>query len=264
MKPARPPFAAKPLSANARMFKGATQMLQLTIGDTDKGMSGYELASSLAGHLGWPVALCFAAFLFRVELRALIDRIKEVAHGETKVTFGNRVAKAEEALKDAEDELPSAADGATTEAKASAGPSIGTGSAPVEITPKSAVSMTDAAEAEIVKGGRIPTKNVLAAVDQVTSAPASAVTSAWNHLSKDVEALAERHGFGKTDPYLGRTFDTAKKLKDLGVFDTKLMVLLAELRKIRNAAAHGEAVDADGALRYIQLVSRFLKLIEKL
>ena len=53
-------------------------------------------------------------------------------------------------------------------------------------------------------------------------------------------------------------------MKDLGVFDAKILVLLAELRKIRNAAANGEAVDADGAPRYTQLVSRFLKLIENL
>ena len=250
-------FAAKPLSASARIFLGATQMLQLTMGDTDKGMPGYELASSLASNLAWPAALCIAAFLFRVELRALINRINEVAHGDTKLTFGTRVAKAEEVLKEAEDELPRTTDGAAPQAKAPASPSLGSGPAPVEVTPKAApLSMTDTAEAEVVAGGRIPMKNVLAAVDQVTSAPASAVTSAWNHLSKDVEALAGRHGLGKTDPYLGRTFDTAKKLKDLGVFDTKIMVLLAELRKIRNAAAHSEAVDADGALRYISSWSR--------
>jgi len=39
------------------------------------------------------------------------------------------------------------------------------------------------------------------------------------------------------------------------------MVLLAHLRKVRNSAAHGQEVDAEGALRFVNLVLRFLNLM---
>lgn len=94
--------------------------------------------------------------------------------------------------------------------------------------------------------------------------PAAAVLEAWMVLSRAVEKLAIRHGLGETKPYMGRTFETAKKLKEKDVFSTKIMVLLADLRKTRNAAAHAREVDAESAIRYIDLVGRFLKLIEDL
>ena len=220
-------------------------MFQLTIGKADQGMSCFELAASLAGSLGWPIAVALIAFLFRRQVAALLDRLHEVAHGDTKFTFKDDVQKIAEKMEAVEAAAPRIAEGAgNAEGKSTA---------------------TAHGEAVRSRPSNIPSaKELLNAINFVDVDPSDAVLRSWKLISDAVESLAIKHGLGVTKPYFGRTFDTAKKLKEQGVFSTQVMVILSELRKKRNAAAHGQEVDADGALRYIQLVSRFLYLIEYL
>lgn len=232
-------------------------MLQLTIGDADKGMSGFELVASLADHLAWPAAICLLVFFFHKEIPVLLGRIKEVSHGDTRIDFHGGIDKAEKAMDAAEAAPPHTPDPEKALSEAAPVAAVLAGS-----SGKGATAVKATSAPQVVDAAGMPA--ILAAVDQVTQAPAVAVTSAWDYLSTVVEKLAVKHGLGATQPYLGRTFATARKLNNKNIFDTQIMVLLAQLRKTRNAAANGEAVDADGALRYIRLVSRFLKLIEPL
>lgn len=220
-------------------------MFKLTIGSPDQGMSGFEFAASLVGSLAWPIATVIIACIFRAQISGLLARIRELAHGDTKVTFNEDVKKIEAKMDAVEATTPRIAMGA--------GDAVGSSTADFHGTtiirpPRSSAS----------------TQSLLDAVELVTDSPTEAVLNSWKFISVAVADLAKRHKIDTPKPYMGRTFDVAKQLKEAGILTSQMMTILAQLRKTRNAAAHGEPVDAEGALRYVQLVSRFLTLIEPL
>lgn len=221
-------------------MSGEATVIHLTVGGAEKAMDCYQFIASLVGSLAWPIAAVMIALLFRSQITALLVRVKEFGWGDKKVTFNEEVKKLEEELDavDAAPERPSVTSGDTGMA--------------FDQMPR---SLSDRQQLESAR-------QLLDLMELVAVAPDGAVTESWKLVSNDVERIAKKHGLGETKPYLGRTFDTAKKLKGKGVFTTQMMTILAQLRKVRNAAAHGRAVDAEGALRYIALVQRFLKLIE--
>lgn len=85
-------------------------------------MSGYEFASSLVDHLVWPVLVMVALLLFRDPVTALIGRLRSYEGLGQKITFGDRLAEAEEAVGRAVDSVETPVGEAATPQRTDASP----------------------------------------------------------------------------------------------------------------------------------------------
>jgi Domain of unknown function (DUF4145) len=92
---------------------------------------------------------------------------------------------------------------------------------------------------------------------QISTEPRAAVVAAWLILEREVELLARAAGVDLA----GRIWTTPALVKELaqrGVIDARLVEVLNDLRRARNAAAHEEPFtpDRDDVVEYVKLAGR--------
>lgn len=75
-------------------------MIELKVGKADDAMDVLTFISSLVGSISWPIATFTIAFVFRVEIRHLLNRLKKLTWGERSVDFGELLAEAEKSATD--------------------------------------------------------------------------------------------------------------------------------------------------------------------
>lgn len=80
-------------------------MLELKIESGSGAMDVWTFIASIVESVAWPIAAFAIAFLFRAQLRKLLDRIRKLSLGENSVDFGGKLDQAE---ADADAALPDA------------------------------------------------------------------------------------------------------------------------------------------------------------
>jgi hypothetical protein len=89
--------------------------------------------------------------------------------------------------------------------------------------------------------------------------PNAAILDSWSEVESEIKKLGKRHGFTDILARPGRMGDELVKSGALpiGIYD-----MLAEMRSMRNQAAHGAQTTPEDALRFYQLSRRSLTFFE--
>lgn len=90
-------------------------MLTLKIVKPDDAMDWMTFVSSLVGSIAWPVAAFAIAFLFRSQIRKLLDRLRKLSLGENSVDFAEQLDDAEVIAEQAVVDVPPAEPGPVAE-----------------------------------------------------------------------------------------------------------------------------------------------------
>lgn len=192
-------------------------------------MSGLEFVASLVDSAAWPIAVVAAAYLLRRELAALLDRLREVRHRDTTLTFGEGLQEAEAEAEGAALPKPSVA---TSQSELPSVVSDATG------------SFTAEALSAAIR------QSLIAVAD---ASPRAAVIEGWQLVEGALAAAAERVGvkWVQHRPTPMRLLGTLTKK---GSVDAPTAEVIADLRRLRNQAAHASTtITKDEALRYIDL-----------
>lgn len=70
-------------------------MIELKVESGGGAMDVLTFVASIVGSVAWPIAAFAIAFLFRAQLRKLLDRIRKLSLGENSVDFGGKLDQAE-------------------------------------------------------------------------------------------------------------------------------------------------------------------------
>lgn len=200
-------------------------MLELKIGNADDAMDWLTFISSLVGSVAWPIAAFAIAFLFRSQIRKLIDRIKRLSMGDNSVDFGERLDEAE------------AEAGAVTVIPEAAAPEENALPLPDERT-QQLIALSPAAA--VLDSWRV--------IERKTLRMAARISSGVGR-SRDGRKMFTFRG-------------AAKILLDGGIVPSNIYALLLDLQQLRNAAAHNEDVSKADAIRFTVLSAELLRFLE--
>lgn len=89
--------------------------------------------------------------------------------------------------------------------------------------------------------------------------PNAAILDSWSEVESEIRKLGKHHGLIDSPARPGRIGD---QLVQSGVLPTGVQKMLAEMRSMRNQAAHGAQTTPEDALRFYQLSQRTLAFIE--
>ncbi|WP_156359710.1 hypothetical protein [Sphingomonas sp. Leaf28] len=192
-------------------------MLTLKIVKPDDAMDWMTFVSSLVGSIAWPIAAFAIAFLFRAQIRKLVDRLKKLSLGDNSLDFGERLDEAE---AEATTALPAAA-------------------------PEPAgIGLPDARTAQL-----IALSPAAAVVDAWRSIETEVKKRALPLLPQYATAAVSNHG-----QLAFRA--AAKMLFQAGQITASTYSLLSDLNGLRNAAAHGDDITAADAVRFTMLAKQ--------
>jgi len=215
------------------------QVVQLVLGKAEKaksGMDALQFTASVVGSLVWPVVVLAFLFMFRKNIAKLIDRIRKAS------IAGNSI---DLSLDDGDTQmevLEAIAPPSQSQRASNAGMAFD--EMPPALTPE----------------GQERHK-LLGDLENAPLEPAESVERIWRLVEQAVRQAARRKGMAATDVNKP-VFVLGKHMKGQELFTSQLMGMLAELRKIRNLAAHGEEVTRASAQRYFQLAVRFINLLD--
>lgn len=216
------------------------QVVQLVVGKNDKaasGMGGLDFTASMVGSLAWPVVVLTFIIFFRENIAKLIDRIK-------KAKIAGAVELSLEDGAETMEVLEAIAPPSRAEQAANAGMAMD------EMPP----ALTQEAQQRTLQLNQLESSPL---------EPAEVVEQIWRLVEQAVRQTARRKGVvaNKIDKPV---FILGKHMKGQEVFTAQLMGMLAELRKVRNLASHGEEVTRDASHRYFLLANRFINLLDSL
>ena len=217
-------------------------------------MTVLSFIASMTGSLAWPVAAFCIAFLFKSQIRALIERLNEVGFGDAKATFARKLDAAErnaESLPPPID-VPDNADALVQErlGEATVGNAI-TDDALVDSDSAIALAyqkMILKRYSELgVESGRFATL--------LDISPSAAVLDTYSVVERALYRVAQRKGL---DGEFKRTIPTllAAKLHRLGLIPNDIVPLIDQLREMRNRAAHGAEISVTDAVRFREVATR--------
>ncbi len=198
-------------------------MLELKIGQAEDAMDWLTFLSSIVGSVAWPIAAFAIAFLFRAQIRKLIDRIKRLSMGDNSVDFGERLDEAE---AEAVTVLPS-----------TAAPEQNAFLVPDERT-QQLIALSPAAA--VLESWRVIERKTLKMAEPVYS------------------GLSRNRDGKRMFTFRG----AVKALFDDGMISSSTYALLLDLQQLRNAAAHTEDVSAADAIRFTTLSAEVLRFLD--
>lgn len=197
-------------------------MLELKLSKADDAMDWLTFISSVVGSIAWPIAAFAIAFLFRSQLRTLLDRIRKLSVGDKSVDFGELLGEAEADVVTA---LPTAA------------PEPASLSLP---DPRTAQLIALSPSAAVVDAWRAVEKDVRDRAHPL----------ALNYSKTATMRLPLAFRFA------------ARLLLDAGRITSSTFALLLDLQGLRNAAAHGEEISPAEAIRFTTLAKQALFFLE--
>jgi len=215
--------------------------LQFTIGKADHAMDWLQWSSSIIGSLAWPVAFVVFCLLFRRPITKLIGKLK-------KASFAGGAI--ETTLDDSEIRMEAVEAAAPPDKWEQAGAKgMALDQLPPSLSPE--VQMKHANQR-------------VRAIDAIKVDPAEGIEEIWRQVETAVRETARRLG-APADQVNKPIFVLGKHMKGQELFTTQIMVMLAELRKVRNLAVHNEEdVTSEAAQRYFRLAVRLITLLEVL
>jgi hypothetical protein len=226
---------ARPASPSAQ----TPQVVQLVVGKAEKAdasMDGLQFDSSVIGSIAWPVVVLTFLVLFRASIRKLIGRLRKASIAGNSIDLSLDDGDAQMEV------LEAIAPPSRSERAANAGMAFD--EMPPALTPEGAKRDKDLADLE-----RAPLE------------PAEVVERIWRLVEQAVRQAAQRKGMTATE-INKPVFILGKHMKGQEVFTSQLMGMLAELRKVRNLAVHGEEVTHEASRRYFLLAVRFINLLD--
>jgi hypothetical protein len=185
-------------------------------------MDGYQFAAAMTGSLAWPVAAVLIAAIFHTQISGLLKRIKELAWGDKKVSFADSLDK--------------------IEAKA---PDI------IRLPHHGGVALIDADE---------PIADVRFR-SLLEISPNAAILDSWSGIERSIRKLAMESGIS-ADLTKMTAEQMAIGLRSKGHLTIEAMKMIAEMRKLRNRAAHEEQITITDALRFAELASKVERFLE--
>lgn len=202
-------------------------MLTLKIVKPDDAMDWMTFVSSLVGSIAWPVAAFAIAFLFRSQIRKLLDRLRKLSVGDNSMDFSKELEEAEDTAK--------------------------------AIVAESAEALPSAPNALPLPDTR--TQQLIAL------APAMAVMDIWKPLERKIVKLAEPLALSRMKNRDGKTVPGARIgariLLDNGVITSATYSLVRDLNELRNRAAHSEdGVGRADALRFFTLAEELDRILD--
>jgi len=189
-------------------------------------MSWLDFFAALAGHIfSWPVAVVVAVLVLRKPLAELLPNVKDIEAFGGRVSFGTRLAQAEEDVAGA------------LEATGSAG---GSGGPPRDSDGRSAVGRYDDRFGTLAR--------------QASKNPSFTVVGAWQQTAEALSELARAINPDRTTA--PNPIQAVRELRRAEVIDDRLAGALTELRILRNDVAHGKHnPNAGEALAYVKAAS---------
>lgn len=233
----------------------------ITTKAADNGMSGLEFVSSMTDSLAWPLSAVLIASLFRVQIRKLIDRIKDLEFGGAKATLVPDLLDEAEATAETLPELAPrpVAEQQTEEATPSSAPPD---SATMDETQRELwLRHSGALELAVAALAGQPYDQDKQFNDLLRISPNAAVLDAWHNIERQIRGLAAQYG---VDPR--RSVGVTHALDELArqeVVPLETSALVKELRYIRNKAAHSEDVRVEDAARFYSLVKRVQNVLDE-
>jgi len=198
-------------------------MLELKIGKVDDAMDCLTFISSLIESVSWPIAAFAIAFLFRAQIRKLIDRIRKLSVGENSVDFGEKLDEAE---AEAVTVIPAAT---TPEPKVAPLPDLRT---------QQLIALAPAAA--VLDSWRVIERKTLKMAEPYYSGSSP---------NRDGKRMLTFRG-------------AVKALFESGVISSSTYTLLLDLQQLRNAAAHDEDVSTADAFRFTALATEVLRFLD--
>jgi hypothetical protein len=162
-------------------------------------MNGLQFFSSLIADLAWPVVVVILALVFRKHIAGLIGRIKSYKGLGQELTFGDRLADAENSVEEAARSVP--------------------------------INETD--PRQIDKSEPSPLAR------DAEANPSFVVIRAWEQVVDAVNALAEIGMPGKYSRSPGFSTSLLRDLQRAELVGPEFVTATFELRDLRNKVAHG-------------------------
>lgn len=197
-------------------------MLELKIGKVDGAMDCLTFISSLIESVSWPIAAFAIAFLFRAQIRKLIDRIKKLSMGDHSVDFSEKLDEAE---AEAVTVIPAAA------APESEGLQLP--------DPRTQQLIALSPAAAVLDSWRVIERKTLKMAEPFYSGTSP---------NRDGKRVVMFRG-------------AVKSLFENGMISSSTYTLLLDLQQLRNAAAHNEDVSAADAIRFTVLAAEVLRFL---
>jgi hypothetical protein len=221
-------------------------VIEIKAGSTSSDMSVLEFIAAMTGSIAWPLAAFGIAFIFRNQIRALLQRIKEVGFGGATASFVPELL--DEAEKTAEALPPPESNSTDITDDAS------------DTTPAQPESLTDHdADSAVAYIAHAPTRQDDQFKALLSISPSAAVLDTWNEIDRQLGNIAHRQGIVPLKSY---GIEVASQLHRAGIVPSSVIPLLLELRQIRNEAAHGKLVTTADAWRFYSLARRVLNVLE--
>jgi hypothetical protein len=231
-------------------------------------MGGFGLAASLVGSLAWPVLVAGSVIFFRQPLKKLIGRLKSAQVAGQSFEFGPQLEEAEDradvAVSDS-DLIPSAAGvrppSEITEEKAlpiSPDHDVSSG----ETSPSDASPGEASASPEYVRDPTLvlaerAEANVKRLSEEAEANPSFTVLRAWEILSSLLADYAETF---LPERLKGRSpYALLPELQKLGKLSPSYVAAVQDLRRLRNAVAHGQHNPTPGeAIAYVETTGKLV------
>ena len=206
-------------------------------------MDVLTFVASMTGSLAWPIAAFVIAFLFKGQIRALIERLNEVGFGDAKATFSRKLDAAERSAEGLPPpaQLPeNVAEDIEERLGGTALDEDGVRLAYQEMILKRYSDLG-------VESGRF------AALLDI--APSAAVLETYTVVERALYRLAERKSL---DVSLSRLTPTllANRLRRENVIPNDIVHLMNQLREMRNRAAHGADISITDAVRFREIATK--------
>lgn len=191
-------------------------MLTLKIVKPDDAMDWMTFVSSLVGSTAWPLAAFGIAFLFRSQIRKLLDRLKRLSLGENSLDFSEKL-----------DEVEAETDTVV----------------PVAIPEPPGLGLPDRRTAQLIQLSP-------------SAAVVDAWRSVEQEVRKLAEPWVAQYSTKAHMTYPLPFRAAVKILLDARQITPSTYALLHDLNQLRNSAAHGEEVSAADAIRFTTLAKQ--------
>jgi hypothetical protein len=241
-------------------------------------MDKLTLVSNLASSLAWPVSAFFCVFLLRKSLRGLIDRLREIKHGDSSAGFETFVSAANTTSLLATGPTgpePTELAGPTgpagpepTELAGPTGPARPESSSPVFSGPRFPKPMTASrsrrSEPAYEEARRSYVSGELESIIRnhlmklAITSPRLAVVEAWNILEESMLFVAEKNGLTLSNSSHATSRGVLLYLLKRNLIDATLFEVILDLKNARNAAVHlnDKEVSLEKAADFVITVER--------
>lgn len=197
--------------------------------------------AALANALAWPIVALIIALLFRKQIGGALKGVDEWSFLGNTLKFRKVMDQVEAGLDEAEAATPRVVT------------AIGTvkGSS-------TAIACDASIQPESALHGHSSSSPALQAHAVRLKAPQQAILDTWSTVACRVSGIAANHNLEGKDAEM---WGVAKALGRAGIFTPQILGLARHLAKLRDNAAEGVGATSEDALRYAQLVDRFLELV---